>query len=63
MPQTPRTCGEAKRPAYALQRATDNLGFGVGGLIATTQVPGKLRGRKSEGQNTAQIFLPLSVFD
>ena len=37
------TSREQRNAAYALQRATDNLGFGVGalvgGLIATTQVP------------------------
>jgi MFS family permease len=37
------TSREQRTAAYALQRATDNLGFGVGGLIggliATTQVP------------------------
>jgi MFS family permease len=37
------TSGEQRTAAYALTRVTDNLGFGigglVGGLIATTQVP------------------------
>jgi MFS family permease len=37
------TSGEQRTTAYALTRVTDNLGFGigglVGGLIATTQVP------------------------
>ncbi|MGB2875794.1 MAG: MFS transporter [Gaiellaceae bacterium] len=37
------TSREQRNAAYALQRATDNLGFGfgglIGGLIATTQVP------------------------
>jgi MFS family permease len=37
------TSREQRNTAYALQRATDNLGFGagalIGGLIATTQVP------------------------
>jgi MFS family permease len=37
------TSREQRNSAYALQRATDNLGFGggalIGGLIATTQVP------------------------
>src|SRR5712691_475610 len=37
------TSREQRTAAYALQRATDNLGFGVGGLagglIATTRVP------------------------
>jgi MFS family permease len=37
------TSGEQRTTAYALTRVTDNLGFGIGGLIggliATTQVP------------------------
>ncbi|HSC49435.1 MAG TPA: MFS transporter, partial [Gaiellaceae bacterium] len=33
------TSGEQRTAAYALTRVTDNLGFGIGGLIATTQVP------------------------
>ena len=37
------TSGEQRTVAYALTRVTDNLGFGIGGLIggliATTQVP------------------------
>jgi MFS family permease len=41
------TSREQRNAAYALQRATDNLGFGagalVGGLIATTQVPSSFK--------------------
>ena len=41
------TSREQRNAAYALQRATDNLGFGagalIGGLIATTQVPSSFK--------------------
>lgn len=60
------TSGEQRNVAYALHRATDNLGFGVGGLagglIATTRVPESFSVLFALDAGTFVAFLVLLAF-
>ena len=60
------TSREQRNAAYALQRATDNLGFGVGGLvgglIATTQVPESFTVLFLVDAGTFLVFIGLLAF-
>ncbi len=60
------TSREQRNAAYALQRATDNLGFGVGGLvgglIATTQVPASFNLLFALDAGTFVAFIALLAF-
>ncbi len=60
------TSREQRNVAYALHRATDNLGFGVGalagGLIATTQVPSSFNVLFALDAGTFVVFLVLVAF-
>src|SRR5439155_21066561 len=60
------TSREQRNVAYALHRATDNLGFGVGalagGLIATTQVPSSFNVLFALDAATFIVFLLLLAF-
>jgi MFS family permease len=60
------TSREQRTTAYALQRATDNLGFGVGGLagglIATTRVPGSFTLLFALDAGTFLAFIALLAF-
>lgn len=60
------TSREQRNVAYALHRATDNLGFGVGalagGLIATTQVPSSFNLLFALDAATFVLFLVLLAF-
>jgi MFS family permease len=60
------TSREQRTAAYALQRATDNLGFGVGGLagglIATTRVPGSFTLLFALDAGTFLAFIALLAF-
>jgi len=60
------TSGEQRTTAYALTRVTDNLGFGigglVGGLIATTQVPASYDLLFAVDAGTFLAFMGLLLF-
>jgi MFS family permease len=60
------TSREQRNVAYALHRASDNLGFGVGalagGLIATTQVPSSFNVLFALDAATFVVFLVLVAF-
>lgn len=60
------TSGEQRTVAYALTRVTDNLGFGigglVGGLIATTQVPESFNLLFAVDAGTFVAFMGLLLF-
>ena len=60
------TSGEQRTTAYALTRVTDNLGFGIGGLIggliATTQVPESYSLLFAVDAGTFLAFMALLVF-
>jgi MFS family permease len=60
------TSGEQRTTAYALTRVTDNLGFGIGGLIggliATTQVPASYDLLFAVDAGTFLAFMGLLLF-
>jgi MFS family permease len=60
------TTGEQRTAAYALTRVTDNLGFGIGGLIggliATTQVPASYDLLFAVDAGTFLAFMGLLLF-
>jgi len=60
------TSGEQRTVAYALTRVTDNLGFGIGGLIggliATTQVPESFDVLFAVDAGTFVAFMGLLLF-
>jgi MFS family permease len=60
------TSGEQRTAAYALTRVTDNLGFGIGGLIggviATTQVPASYTVLFAIDAGTFVAFMALLLF-
>lgn len=60
------TSGEQRTTAYALTRVTDNLGFGIGGLIggliATTQVPESYNLLFAVDAGTFVAFMALLAF-
>jgi MFS family permease len=60
------TSGEQRTAAYALTRVTDNLGFGIGGLIggliATTQVPASYNLLFAVDAGTFVVFMLLLLW-